>query len=488
MENSSESLTSKTVKSLSKQTVVTIGMGVLSLMVFAIMSRLLTKEDFGKYAALTAVTTIFSALSEAGMGSALVQYKNPTREYVSTAFNLAIITGIIFTSILLLCAHPLATFIVDESLTTPLRILSISVFFHGLIGVVKANMTRQLQFVRMGYYSAIVYIISAAIAIYMAYVGCGVYAVVVEQVLMATFAFIIYYITLPEKPRWFYISKEYSRQILGYGGWLTASVLFRVFYQQMDKLLMSRWLSVGTLGAYNRPAGFISQISDRLNGIMDTVLFPILSSIQNDKERVVRAYDKILYMCGLYAGILCLLTLYSSNLIIYIFFGEEWHSIAVVFYILVFTLLFSIIGRIMDCLIRSLAYVKAGFYMRVLACFITFGCLYVGKDYDIEGVAVSIVMSNLLIILMKLLYINKQLAISTFHTLMVFFRSQIVVYLPLIVFIFFRTDITYSVSTSIISVSVLFIYIIIVFTCFPNLMGEYLKNFTQTKVKAFRRN
>ncbi len=483
MANNSESLTSKTVKSLSGQTFVTIVMAVLSLIVFAIMSRLLTKDDFGKYAALTAITTIFSVLTEAGMGSALIQYKNPSKEYTSTAFNLALLTGVVFSALLLIFSKPLATSIVDETLILPLQILSISVFFNGLVSVVKAYMTRQLKFVRMGYYTAIAYVLSVIVAIYMAYVGYGVYAVVTEQVLVAFFTFIIFYITLPEKPKWFYISRSCVKQIFGYGGWLTASVLFRVFYQQMDKLLMSRWLSVGVLGAYNRPAGFIANISNRLDSILDTVLFPILSSIQDDKDRINRAYDKIIYMCGLYGGVLSVLMLYASNLIIDIFFGEEWRSIALVFCILVFTMLFNVINRIMDCFIRSLAYVKAGFYMRIIACIITFGCLFVAKDYGITGVATSIVVSNLIITLIKLIYINRKLHISSFHTLEIFFKSQVVSYIPLVIFILFGSTIISTYLGSFLSLLLLGLYLIVLFWLFPNLMGEYLKDFAQNKLR-----
>ncbi len=483
MTNKNESLTVQTVKSISGQTVVTIGLALLSLIVFAIMSRLLTKDDFGKYAALTAVTSIFASLTEAGMGSALVQYKTPTKEYVSTAFNLALLTGFIFSFILFVLSRPLATLIVDESLIIPMQILSVSVFFNGLVGVVKAHMTRQLQFLRIGYYTAIIYIFSVSISIYMAYIGCGVYSIVMEQVIVAALTFIVFYFTLPEKPRWFYISKEYAHQIFGYGGWLTASVLFRVIYQQMDKLLMSRWLSVSLLGAYNRPAGFIANISTRLDGILDAVLFPILSSIQDDKERVARAYDKIIYLSSLYGGMLCVFMLYAGNLIIDIFFGEEWRTISLVFYILIFTMLFNVIGRIMDCFIRSLAYVKMGFYMRILACFITLLCLYIGKDYGIEGVAAAIVMSNLAITYLKVFYINFKIKVSSIHIIRVVVRSQVIILLPLTVFVLYGAIITSTLLGSILSLLLLCIYLCISFYLFPNLLGEYLQQFVQNKLK-----
>ena len=63
----------KVLKGISSQTFVTILLGGVELISFSIMSRLLTKEDFGYYAAITAITTVFASFSETGIGSAIVQ-------------------------------------------------------------------------------------------------------------------------------------------------------------------------------------------------------------------------------------------------------------------------------------------------------------------------------------------------------------------------------------------------------------------------------
>ena len=56
--------TSKVVRGLSNQTLVTLILGVLEIVSFSIMSRLLTQEDFGYYAALTAITVVFSTFAD----------------------------------------------------------------------------------------------------------------------------------------------------------------------------------------------------------------------------------------------------------------------------------------------------------------------------------------------------------------------------------------------------------------------------------------
>ena len=71
-------MTSKTTqffKGISTQTIITLVMGVMEVVVFAIISRLLSKTDFGYYAAISGIIAIFMSISEAGLGSTYIYLK-----------------------------------------------------------------------------------------------------------------------------------------------------------------------------------------------------------------------------------------------------------------------------------------------------------------------------------------------------------------------------------------------------------------------------
>ena len=85
---------------MSSQTLVTIVLGVIEVASFSIMSRLLTQEDFGYYAAITAITAVFASFSETGIGSAIVQQKELTKRFIDNAFTICLLFGT-FISLLL---------------------------------------------------------------------------------------------------------------------------------------------------------------------------------------------------------------------------------------------------------------------------------------------------------------------------------------------------------------------------------------------------
>jgi len=347
--------------------------------------------------------------------------------------------------------------------------------------VTKANMTRKLAFAQIGRYTIYGQIIGMVLGVSAALCHWGVYSIIVQNVFGHIFTFCIFYFNLEIKPKWFDVEKKSVREIVSYGGWLTASCIFRTIYQQIDKLLTGKWFSMAVLGAYNRPAGFITEISSKLNGILDTVLFPILSSFQDDKEKIGRAYDGLIHSTNLFSGILCSLCIISNKWIIDIFFGKDWESISTIFCILSLYLLLSVNGRIMDCFIRSLAYVKMGFYLRVLACAITISCLFLGKKYGVEGIAMAMAVSNYAIILTKMLYVGNKINVTFLHTMKTMLKPLLCSAPPIMFFILLHEQISGDMMWSILSTLLACLYYFVLLALFPGLLGDYALGLLKNK-------
>lgn len=393
--------TSTFFKGMSVQTLITIVMGVLEIVVFAIMSRLLSKSDFGYFAALMGIVAVFQSLSEAGLGSAIIQRKGDNPKHLSTAFTLSCLLGLMGTSIVFVLAPVLATLIADETLTLPLRIMSFTILLNAIISVGNAQLYKALKFKRVGVIQSISYLLSSGIGIIMAFCGCGLLSIVTYTVLNSTFIFLLLYLTSVKIPP-IGIYKSETKGIVSFGGWLTLGVILNNLTQQLDKLLMSKWLSVEALGAYNRPAGFTNTISTKINGIFDTVLFPMLSDLQDNKDAVVRTFYKAVGLLNSFSIVLASIFFFHAELIIQIFFGQQWMELVPIMRIVSISIVFNINGRLVDCFFRSLNFVRTGFYLRLLGVIITFLALYIGSKYNVIGVAFGLVIANVLMILIKM--------------------------------------------------------------------------------------
>ncbi len=445
-------------------------MGVLELLYFAIMSRLLTKSDFGYFAAISGVMAICISLSEAGLGSAIIQKKNTSESHISTAFTLSIILGVIGTVIVFIASPWIANIVVDETLTSPLRLMSFSIFLYSLMSVGNSILYRKLNFKQVGVNTIISYVLSSAIAIIMAYAGYGLYSIVVACILNSLFTVILLYSFNVEIPR-FRIYKDEVAGIVSFGGWLTTGVIFNNISNQLDKLVLSKWLSVSALGAYNRPAGFVTTINTKICNIFDTVLFPMLSEIQDNQEKVTSVFFRTVSLLNSFSIILASIFFFNAELIITIFFGQDWLEIVPVMRIVSLGIIFRIDSRLVDCFFRSLNYVKLGTQIRIIGVVITFLSLYVGAQYGIIGTAWGVFVSNLLLVLIKMVALAIKVKANIFEMFEAWIKAWKPAVLPAIVgciYLFIPNMLLVNIVFGLFFVSI----ILIEFIFYPQIVGK----------------
>lgn len=394
----------KVVKGISSQTVVTLALGILEIVSFSIMSRLLTTADFGYYASISAVVTIFASFSETGIGAAIIQTKDLHKRFIDNAFTMSLIFGMVISLLLFSLSGILANVVADTSMTTPLMLMSVTLLLNCLSTVFISIMHRRLEFLCIGIIRLVSLITTTIVAICLAYNGYGYYSIIVKAILQALIVFVL---------TWYYcrtrfcltIDKNTSYNILNFSGWLMASVLLRNLAHRVDKLLLPRLLSVPALGSYSRPKDFITQISTKINSIFDTALFPVLSSIQNEKEKIKRSFSQSLSLLNTFAILLAMGFAFNSKLIIRIFFGEEWLGLNSVMIVTSLVFVFNIDGRLSDCYLRSMALTKVQFYFRVFETILNIMGVIISYRWGILGVALAMLMTNTITKLIKISYI-----------------------------------------------------------------------------------
>lgn len=473
----------KVIKGMSSQTLVTVGLGIVEIVYFSIMSRLLSREDFGLFAAISAITVIFYSISEAGIGSALIQRKEMTEEYKNTAFTLSLITGGIVSVIMVVLATPLAKLVVGEHLRVPLMLMATTIFLNGMISVTISWMHRYLRFLTAGFVRLVALLAASIIAIIMALYGYGFYAILTKVIAASLFTLILSLFFVKTSFR-LQLKKEYMKSIVNFGGWLTASVIVHNISSQIDRLLMSRLLSVESLGAYNRPKEFILQIGTRINGIFDSALFPVLSGIQDQKDSLRNAFNRSQYYMNICSMGLALAFICNSELIIRVFFGYEWLDLKPVFQVISFSLIFNINGRLGDCYLRSLGLVRQQFNLRSIELILNIVCILIGFHFGILGVAIGFLLANITLIAIKTMYLAVKLGIPHKALLcnVVGGWAYGIYFLPLVISQYFW--IPETIAGCICSLIIFLVLLLLLFVCLPNLIGKKYKEEIYTKMKT----
>lgn len=475
--------TSKVLKGISSQTIVTIVLGIVEIVAFSLMSRLLTKEDFGYYAAITAITTIFSTFSETGIGTSIVQQKELSRRFVNNAFTINLLFGTLLSLLLLVLAGPLARNVADESMKIPLMLISGTLLLHCLTSVSKSIIHRRRQFLTLGLINLISLVITTCLAVWLAYLGYGYYAIIAKAILGSIITFLLSWFLCKTKFG-LALDGETFKKIFSFSGWLMASSLFRNLSHQIDRLLMPRLLSVSALGSYNRPKDFIEQISTKLNGIFDTALFPVLSGIQDNKRAIKSSFNRSMFLMNMFALLLTMAFMFNSGLLIRVFFGEKWMDLQSVMFVISCSLLFNINGRLADCFLRSLGMTKQQFFFRVFEFVLkTIGVL-IGFKWGIMGVAVSVVITNTIAKVVKIIYVGGKVDTDPQKVIINIFSSwrYAIVMFPVCMISYIFLPHTWAGE---IAMAVIFaLTTAIVFLFMPKLVGEQYEQEVYVKVKS----
>lgn len=478
---------SKIIKGVSTQTLITITVGILEIVSFSIMSRLLTDKDFGYYAAILAVVTVFQSFSETGIGSAIIQRKDLNKYYIDNSFSMSLLVGVIVSLALFTSAGLVAKLVADETMTIPLKIMSITLLCNCLTSVNLSILQRDLKFIKIGFINIVSLVVTTIIAIILAAKGFGYYAILTKGVLASIISLFLSYFIAGQKYRFVFDLNVY-KDIFGFGGWLMAAAIFRNVASQVDRLLMTSLFSVQALGFYTRPKEFISSLSQKINTIFDSVLFPVLSTLQDSKDRLQVSFNSSCYLLNLLAMVLTMFFFCNSELLIRIFFGEKWMDVDSLFKVLSFYPVLLINGRMGDIFLRSLALTKQQFFFRVGQLLFAVVFILAVYKFGIIAMAISVMISYFCITALKINYMAKKMGLSRRNVISIILESYrfVIILLPInFACHFFLPN---SWIGNIVQASVVVIVLFVLFILLPNLVGYKYKERGYLIIKDFINN
>lgn len=249
------------------------------------LARLLTPEDYGQVALVTVFITILNTFALSGIGTSLIQKKDTDDLDYSTVFHFNIVFSLFIYVILFLCAPLIGKFYSDSSLILLVRVLGISIIISGANNVQRSYVSKTMQFKRFFLSTLIGTLISGVVGVAMAYKGFGTWAIVGQQLSNQVVDTVILWFTVGWRPK-----KEFSfsrlKSLYSFGWKLLVSSLLDTIYNNIYSLVIGKFYDANTLGLYNKGVQFPKLIVSNINGPIQSVLLPAMSSEQDNKKRI----------------------------------------------------------------------------------------------------------------------------------------------------------------------------------------------------------
>lgn len=261
------------------------GAQLVSFVVSIVLARILAPEDYGTIALVTVFTAILQVFVDSGLGTALIQKKDADDLDFSSVFYFNFFMCLVLYAVMFIVAPYIAIFYEDMTLTSVIRVLSLTIVISGVKGIQQAYVSRNMLFKRFFFSTIGGTIFSAFLGIGLAFSGCGVWALVAQQLSNTMIDTLILWITVKWKPK-----KEFSwkrlRTLFSYGWKLLVSSLLDTVYNNLRNLIIGKMYSSADLAYYNQGDKFPKIIVTNINTSIDSVLLPTMSNEQDDRNRI----------------------------------------------------------------------------------------------------------------------------------------------------------------------------------------------------------
>ena len=259
----------------------------VTFVVSIVLARLLDPAVYGTLALVTAFTTILEAFVDGGFGNALIQKKDADDLDFSSVFYFSIIMCLMLYGGLFAAAPAIASFFGRQELTALVRFCGLTLVISGLKNVQQAYVARNMRFKRFFFATLGGTLTAAAVGIFLAYRGWGVWALAVQHIVNLLVDTLILWFTVGWRPKWQF-SFARLKGMLGFGWKLLASSLLDRVYTELRSLVIGKRYASGDLAFYNRGRQFPNFVVSNVNTAIDSVLFPAFSRRQEDRGALVR--------------------------------------------------------------------------------------------------------------------------------------------------------------------------------------------------------
>ena len=391
-----ESLTKKTSVGIIWSALERLGCQVAGFAIQILLARIIDPTEFGLLALLTIFIIFSQMIIDGGFGQAIIQKAKVERPDISTVFFFNFLLSILMYGAIFLLAPRVAEFYSEPRLVVLLRVLGINLLINALGKIQYCLLIRGLQFKRLFKITLPAMTISGVIGIAMALLGFEVWALVAFQISNALVSNVCYW-WMSDREMWpcFEFSWTSLVSMARFGiGILGGSLLFQ-FVTNAYGLLIGKAFSFDQLAFYNRARSFHQLPAGTLTQVLNRVLFPVFSTIQNDDRRILQAVRRGIPIVAFVVFPLMTFLMCAAEEIVVVLLTDKW--LASVQYMRWFPILGMLypIAAVQLAVIRAKGWSGFYFFMDLIKNSIAIGTLIFTIQHGVLTVVVGQVLAGL---------------------------------------------------------------------------------------------
>jgi O-antigen/teichoic acid export membrane protein len=386
-----------------------------------VLARLLTPEDYGLIAMVTAVTGFVMMFKDMGLSMATIQKAEINHAQISTLFWINVVLSFGVMSVTAALAPVIAWFYGEPRLIWITLALACAFIFGGLTVQHEALLKRQMRFGSLAVIQIVSMLAGIITAIIAAFYGARYWSLVLMQLSRAVMNAIIVWAICGWRPG-LPVRRSGVRKMLAFGGNITGFNVVNYFARNFDNILIGKFCGSSQLGLYSKAYALLMLPITQIRTPLNMVALPTLSSLQKEPARFTRYYTKLVSLVAFVSMPLIGFLAVCSDNIVSLLLGNQWLEAADIFRVLALAAFIqpslSTKGVVLLSLGQSGRYLRFGiFYSIVIVT-----SFLVGVPWGALGVAMAYTIANVLLVIPSLWYCFRFTPISLWDYLEAIFK------------------------------------------------------------------
>lgn len=381
---SQNNLKQKTLYGLLWSAIERFSVQIIQFLVQIVVARLLVPSDYGMIGMLAIFLALAQTFTDGGFGNALIQKKDRTQTDYYTVFWFNLCVGICLAIAFFLSAGAIARFYRLPTLEIVIQIMSINLIILALQIVHKTILTINIDFKTQAKSSLFSVLVAGIVSIVMAYKGCGVWALVAQSIIINFLQTALFWYWVKWRPKLVF-SKASFKKLFSFGSKILGANLIHTIYLNLYTLVIGKKFSSHTLGLYTRADQFAQFPSSNITGILWRVTYPIMSSIQDDNQRLTNIYRSYVRLSAFIIFPLMMgLAALAEPFIVFIL-TKKWIGVVPILQIICFSYMFYPINAIAQNLMqvkgRSDLFLRLEIVKKIIGVALLFAILPWGMNW-----------------------------------------------------------------------------------------------------------
>lgn len=294
-----------------------------ALLVFIVMSSILSPQDFGVVALAGVAIGCAQVLLQQGLPAAVIQGRTADEVRLATALWCNIGASAALMAVVFLLSYPAADLFGEPGLAPILMALTPALPITAAAAILQSKLVRRMAFRPTAIRALMGTSIGGLVGLGLAAAGAGVWALVGLQLASSITSLLVLFLADPWRPRLVFDFAE-ARAMLRFALPVTGTSVTIFAGRKLDVTLLGLWVSAASLGHYFLATRLIFALALATHYMIGSLTLAVLARLKDNPNALRTAAERALWFTGaicLPAGIGIALI---ADPLIRIFFGEAW--------------------------------------------------------------------------------------------------------------------------------------------------------------------